>query len=292
MLRVLLILSGGAEARTATSAHDRRITSLSMLLRIGRARLFPKAKGLVLHEEVLSSVDRDALFGNAVRLSDAITALSTDQQEMISHNHNVNSKEMFRRVVKDGISCEHFESYGDGHALTYFRGALPFNDLGLDPSVLDVLSDVREVQQEVERSRTERQMRLTAPLKWRLTLNVYRPTAVRQVESNNDDNTDDGSGAAPKEGVGFPWHRDIEANGACTMILTLGAPAQLQFGWCSDGDGGDGLLYDDDVTVEEEATIEPGCLLLLTGPARWDMVHRVLPPLNAGLRASLVLGCW
>lgn len=100
--------------------------------------------------------------------------------------------------------------------------------------------------------------------------------------------------------------RDLIANGAATMILNLGEAGALQFGEEPAGEAPvDGLRYSSDHTVATDAAITPleevrltdGDLLVLTGRARWDYVHRVLPSeadtsASRGERVSLVWGVW
>ena len=94
--------------------------------------------------------------------------------------------------------------------------------------------------------------------------------------------------------AGFPWHRDLQSNGASTMILGLNAPGRLQFAENPVvGAAVDGMAYDDkDVNPIVDLTLPSGDLLVLTGKARWDMLHRVVAEESKVARISLVLGCW
>ena len=182
----------------------------------------------------------------------------------------------------EALPCEHFDSYADGHALTYFRGALPaFGGL------VGRLSALPAVRSEVARSRAEHGKPAADDFKWRLTLNHY-PTGAEQ----------------PRR-VGFPWHRDLIANGAATMILNLGGPGMLEFGEePGQEQPADGLLYPSDrahvgsapVVPMEEVRLTDGDLLVLTGEARWRYLHRVLPShiddASRCERVSLVWGVW
>ena len=76
----------------------------------------------------------------------------------------------------------------------------------------------------------------------------------------------------------------------------------LEFGEEPAGDGRvDGLKYsssDHDVALGEEVpvlervTLDDGDLLLLTGEARWEALHRVVPMQHETERISLVYGAW
>ena len=120
---------------------------------------------------------------------------------------------------------------------------------------------------------------MDAPFQWRLTLNRYVACDTH---------------ARP----GFPWHRDIEANGASTMILGLGSSGRLQF--AEDPEGGDlrlartldGLRYGSEYQPCVDLKLESGDLLALTGRSRWEMIHRVAGEGHADARMSLVFGCW
>jgi hypothetical protein len=227
------------------------------------------------------------------------TALSMPD-EMISPGHNINKKEKFKSVqllcpgcevfgdhAADSsvpLRCEHFSEYGDGHRLSYFRYNLP--RVGLADNTLQRLSAFPPVANEVFASRhssNETGRALTGPHRWRLTLNHYPASE---------------GGERP----GFPWHRDLKANGASTMILALGGSAQLQFGRLVSSGSHDGMLYaDHDVTTDSEVevletvTVEPADMLVLTGEGRWELLHRVLPGTiseDSPDRASAVWGVW
>lgn len=56
-----------------------------------------------------------------------------------------------------------------------------------------------------------------------------------------------------------------------------------------------GIAPGESVTTLEQLTLTDGDLLLLTGPARWDYLHRVVPTKATGTKAervSLVYGVW
>ena len=163
----------------------------------------------------------------------------------------------------------------DGHELTYFRSRIP--TLGV-PRLLNRLAELPTVGEEVERSRARHGRPAAALLRWKLTLNRYPPS---------------------RERVGFPWHRDLVANGACSLILNLGATGALEFG-AEEGERVDGLRYSSDhavlpgaqVPVLQRVSLDDGDLLVMTGRARWEALHRVVPTEREHERISLVWGAW
>ena len=174
--------------------------------------------GLYVLRDIISVAERRVLFERASVLSQRANrlALQSPGPSTASIAHNVNSEERFKSIslpldeeeAGRTSTCEHFASYADGHELTYFRSRIP--ELGV-PDLLSRFAALPAVSEEVERSRA-RYERPDGRFRWKLTLNRY-PRSV---------------GSAPP--IGFPWHRDLVANGACTMILNLGAPGFLEFG--------------------------------------------------------------
>ena len=169
------------------------------------------------------------------------------------------------------LRCEHFSEYGSRyHALSYFRGNENL------PRVLDpILAALREldVVRALGTAGGDGTDGDPLGLHWKLTLNHYKPR--------------DGAPAgtlAEAGGALFPWHTDLAANGEMTAIATLLAPATLEFAPHADPAAGD---------APTRVTAAPGSLVLLSGPARWEWVHRAVPhPDAAGKeRISLVLGC-
>lgn len=209
----------------------------------------------------------------------------------LDNDNNMNNNKM--------LLGDHFSSYGEGHCLTYYRGNQNIPRLGLPNDFLDrfissyediIEKELLESRERRQRERPKQQQKqldespspAERKKQWRLTLNYY-PLAT--------------SGGDVR--VGFPWHRDLHANGACSIILGLGSTGQLQFGK---------ELPNFDLTkpppqdhrVQDSELVEPvmtidlkqGNILLLTGPARWHYVHRVLPSAEGEERASLVYGVW
>jgi hypothetical protein len=243
------------------------------------------APGLLLWRGFVN--DPDNFFDRAWSLADqASSHAAASPERRVSPDHNLpNQKEEYislelpdeddpTRVLK----CEHFASYGDGHELTYFRGTrnLPSPVLPL----VEKLEALPAVHNEVLTGRERLGRRMDAKLEWRLTLNRYVAQDLSQARP------------------GFPWHRDIEANGASTMILGLGSSGRLQF--AEDSSAGDlrvtrnldGLRYDAEYEPSVDLQLESGDLLVLTGKSRWEMIHRVVGEGVGGARASLVFGCW
>ena len=192
------------------------------------------------------------------------------------------------------LSAEHFPHYGDGHRLTYFRGNRNIPRLGLPEGFLDQLASPSAVCGEIKeaRKRLGRRRRSSEANQWRLTLNHYPTFTVFD---------DDGGRTEDTTRVGFPWHRDLEANGAVSLILGLGSPGRLEFGLeepahldlARPPPADNRVEHPERMTPVRSVTLEPGALLTMTGPARWRFVHRVLRSTDpCGERASLVYGVW
>jgi len=255
---------------------------------VRHAETYPTVPGLALLRDFLPAESQNSVLAEVRRVAIAAEAgaLRGQRPPVVSPAHNLSSREEFVRVVlqettrsEERISCEHFGRYGDGHQLTYFRGALPSMNLG--KRWFDRLESLPWVVQELREQR-ERGRQVRCPTKWRMTLNRYSPGET-------------GSGLVRR--AGFPWHRDLEANGAVTMILALGSPGRLQFGQAADLP--DGLVPRElrqslEPKVLATVSLQPGALLVISGAARWELLHRVLPldSVDAPERFSLVFGCW
>ena len=194
-----------------------------------------------------------------------VAGIPQPEKGRVSRAHNLAEERAFHalRVADPAgdktLRCEHFAEYGSRHhALTYFRGT--DNIPAACAPVVAALEDLDVVKA------------LGDELTWKLTLNDYKARGA-----------DDGA-LAEAGGALFPWHTDLAANGEITCISTLLAPAILDFAPHADLSAAD---------RPTRVVVHPGTLVLLSGPARWDWVHRAMPhPDAAGKeRISLVLGC-
>lgn len=131
------------------------------------------------------------------------------------------------------------------------------------------------------RSHSNQPVPAVAPISRRSRSGLTR-AAVTRSEQRPRKGGDDGTELSEAGGALFPWHTDLAANGEITAIATLLAPATLEFAPHADHPG-----------VPTTIDAMPGSLVLLSGEARWEWVHRALPhPGAAGKeRISLVLGC-
>ena len=188
--------------------------------------------GLEVVRSFCSAAEARSLLVAATRLSAQATAASraAPGAAITSAAHNVNSQELFRSLelpLDEGGSaqCEHFESYADGHSLTYFRGRLPMLGAHDLPGRLASLPSVRG---ELARSRLRLGRPHPAAPRWKLTLNRY--PSLHRLGTTGRAGEVGGSAGVPGERVGFPWHRDLEANGAASLILSLGGRGELELG--------------------------------------------------------------
>eukprot|EP01062_Namystynia_karyoxenos_P068733 TRINITY_DN6372_c1_g1_i1.p2 TRINITY_DN6372_c1_g1~~TRINITY_DN6372_c1_g1_i1.p2 ORF type:complete len:304 (+),score=78.48 TRINITY_DN6372_c1_g1_i1:84-914(+) len=252
---------------------------------VPRGVLFDRVPGLVLVPDFLGPAEHDLALDAARRLSEKADALAASGQPLESPRHNLNQREQYVSLQlpvpgQGAVTCEHFRNYGDGHRLTYFRGNQNVPNLGLGDSLVARLGALPWVEAELREQRALRGKPQRPPV-WRMTLNRYPAGDV----------------AAPR--TGFPWHRDLVANGASTMILALGSPGSLEFGRLASFDGKEGLRYadhdaagDEEVEVLEHIELAPRGLLVLAGEARWKLLHRVVAARDGAERVSLVYGVW
>lgn len=244
-------------------------------LHITRIYLADLARGLAylpsflsppLHSEVLQHcITLNRLADTQARGTEASSTEIPQPKHVESSEHNLSTRESFARVfLSDGnrkLRAEHFVRYGEqGHELTYLRGNdnIPAFVKELLLPTILTVPCVAELSNSVG-NRT---------LNWKMTLNIYRE-----------------HGAAL---AGFPFHVDIPSNGAVTMILSLMAGARMELVHESDTKNADVRVVD----------MEPSSLLVLSGEARYNWRHRVLPTNVANKvaqneigRVSLVLGC-
>lgn len=186
-----------------------------------------------------------------------------------SQQHNLSSEEKFMSVSVNGLNGEFFAEYGEpGHSLLYLRGNKnipPWHRTYLLPA----LESLPEVEEAISQRRGRQQQQ--DAWDWRQTVNVY---------TQND-------GRGGGERAGFGWHVDIPANGLITMILTLQATGTLELRPV------DAKLQGKEDGGDDVASVEltEGSLLVLSGEARWDWAHRIVPSLDGGERVSVVFGC-
>lgn len=202
--------------------------------------------GLEVVRSFCTAAEARSLLVAATRLSAQATAASraAPGAAIASAAHNVNSQERFRSLelpLDEGGSaqCEHFESYADGHSLTYFRGRLPLLGAHDLPGRLASLPSVRG---ELARSRRRLGRPHPAAPRWKLTLNRY--PSLYGAGATGGAGEVGGSLGVLGERVGFPWHRDLEANGAASLILSLGGRGELELGTEPEPDQrSDGIRY-------------------------------------------------
>ncbi|CAJ1335319.1 unnamed protein product [Effrenium voratum] len=227
--------------------------------------------GLHLNNDFLTEAEELDICREVTRVfSLARSASALIAKPVRSQSHNLPFDEHFKRVnvpamqaCDQMLACEYFDKYGDqGHELIYFsRGPLDSVPNFVQSLVVDRIRDILALL-----PATSEKGKLVHPSpdafrdKWRLTLNHY---------SN--------SGAADRPG--FPFHKDIRANGDVTMILTLGSSATME------------LAQETEPHVPTVSVkLHPRSLLLLSNEARWRRVHCVLPVASPAERSSLVLG--
>lgn len=276
--------------------------------------------GLYIVPKFLSPAEHRNLFSAAVACSNECSRLArnadTPPRISLAHNSNVRSEYhsvTFRNHTSErGCGCETFLNYGGsvGHTLSYFRNKLP-SQLLPDES-LNHLELFPPISKELVRSRNARGRNQTfgarmdgnieedqpTNIKWKLTLNHYEQTKDTAQRP------------------GFAWHRDLESNGACSLILTLGTAATIDFaredysvpvGSTRNSDTfiadrlksnleteTNGSARREERNIVSSMELHPGSLAILTGPARWDFLHRVRPDprKDAKERVSIVYGCW
>ena len=176
-----------------------------------------------------------------------------------SHAHNLPSEEYYvpLKLELEGesrvLSSAYFPKYGaGGHELVYFsRGtlqSLPLFAREFIGAMVPALSPLVSVEG-----------------KWRLTLNSYLPS--------------ENSAASLATRPGFPFHKDLPANGDVTLILTLLAKGDLE------------LVPEMDPQMKPTLVqLRPGSLLVLSGEARWRWLHRIRPLATTAGRLSVVFG--
>ena len=158
----------------------------------------------------------------------------------------------------ESVVAQVFAGYGsDTHTLTYFLGRKNIPVRIGDALIPMVEALVKEcgIADEVSGD-------------WRLSMNVYGEedgdtcSAADEEEVKEDDASS------------FGWHKDIAANGDFTAITSLAGVGAIEFR----------SPQGEVVGVE----LDPGSVLIASGPARWEWDHRVAS--TSPGRLSLVLG--
>jgi hypothetical protein len=190
----------------------------------------------------------------------------TKARTYLSKQHNLKTDEHYHQVTFETngqiLNLQHFFKYGEeGHSLTYFIGIQSIPQFVKDALIvpMEQIEVVKELKSQKKGNKS---------LDWNLTLNTYRPPLHK-----------------PNQMPGFEFHKDIPSNGDITAIFTLLSEAEVE------------MKPTMESPVAFRETLIPGSLFLLSGPSRWDWLHRVQPkdvPLvdsETIRRVSLVLGC-
>lgn len=246
-------------------------TSIRMLATCSRS--FPP--GLVFLSRFLEESQRTPVQARAKELyrkiiSQQQTAPTQEARSYLSKYHNLKSKEYYKAVHfedQDGrkISCQYFQKYGEeGHQLSYFIGN---NNIPrfIQTDLITRMLDIPEVRNLKEADKGI----------WNFTFNTY---ALLENASKL------------ATMAGFPYHKDIESNGEITAIYSLGEESTFE------------IRHPERPDQVTRFPLVDNSFILLSGPARWDYEHRVIPvviqkktsqlwnEIEAIKRISLVLG--
>ncbi len=219
--------------------------------------LDPQAQGPLLSQSLLLHRQIEQIAQNTP---------GTKARTYLSRQHNLKTDEYYHRVTVETngqmLNLQHFFKYGEeGHTLTYFIGIQNIPQFVKDALIIPMeqIDVVKELQAQKKENK---------PLDWNLTLNTYKPPLhkLNQIP-------------------GFDFHKDIPSNGDITAIFTLLSEADVE------------MKPTMESPVAYRETLIPGSLFLLSGPSRWDWLHRVqskdVPLIDSETirRVSLVLGC-
>lgn len=229
-----------------------------------RQLLKTKTPGLIVFEKFLAQKSCEELTHESLALRAKIDGARASALSYQSHQHNITGERHYKAVVVQdqfrNLNGEDFTDYGDqSHTLTYFRDNHNI-PFFVSNHLIAPLCKLPVIAQIARQGL----------LNWRFTFNTY---------SNRHEDE--------KSLAGFPFHQDIAVNGLITMIYSLGAKATFQ------------IRDPENHTDCESIELEPNSLLLLTGKARWDYEHSVIPSNTHSpslgstriRRISLVLGC-
>lgn len=218
-----------------------------------------RVSGMRFIPNFLNPNDQSRMLDSSLLLHQKIVKAAEKELRRIyvSKEHNLIIEKSYQLLKIDGQFCQHFGNYGEN------GHALTYfqNNSNIPPFVKELVVDRMEELKEVKNLKSNRK----SGLNWKFTFNTYK-TIDDQV-------------------AGFPFHKDIRSNGDITAIVTLYSSAELQMRKSAH----------EQPCVSLQLT--PGSLFVLSGEARWDWEHRVLPqkihavPINDLARISLVVGC-
>ena len=179
-----------------------------------------------------------------------------------SHAHNLPGDEYYfplklqTEPASEVLSSAYFPKYGDeGHELIYFsKGSLRSLPHFAQEFIQDRISSLKSITPFI-----------AVEGKWRLTLNRYTPS--------------NGLACQPATRPGFPYHKDLPANGDITFILTLLETGEMELVPEADPQRPPTLIK-----------LKPGSLLLLSDDSRWRWLHRICPSQAGVGRMSVVFG--
>jgi hypothetical protein len=167
--------------------------------------------GLFYYKNFLSNEEHQLLLEGSYKHLDEMKRYIQDRKPtgFVSKKHNLTSQESYNNVLlvdedSSSKSCQVFEKYGeDGHVLVYFIGnnQIPLHIKKEVLPKLIHLDPVKELKPTIQDAKE---------FDWRLTVNYYEKSTTNSFG-------------------GFPFHRDIAANGLITSILTLESPALIEF---------------------------------------------------------------
>ncbi|KAG2382477.1 hypothetical protein C9374_005057 [Naegleria lovaniensis] len=282
----------------------------------------PSVPGLFKIKDFISPNERDHVMSEMKHIQQQLIHYFQHpegaKELFVSQYHNLTSKESFQKVKLEELSqgekpyfVEVFEQYGhEGHCLVYCRNSnLPkFTKEIIQKKLLQhpqtkqlVIENVREEIRKMllmasneEMSTVKTSQDVFSNIDWKVALNFYK------VKDNHLS--------------GFSFHRDIASNGNITAILALQSYGMLEFKKPNveydgfkpkENQSNEQQLVERHLEEDHETSkvlVEPRTLLILSGEARWDYLHRV-PPLEKEFefegkkyvredsRWSVVFGC-
>ena len=217
----------------------------------------PNVPGLIHHSHFLDQTSSEELYHQTLELQSKITLhrekVKTTHQSQL---HNLPFEKQYKLL--------HFEDTPGKkiNAQTFTNYGSPGHDLTYfidNPNIPTFIKDslIRHLETLPPIQSLIKQK--NTPLNWRFTLNIYHNT--------------------PQTQAGFDWHTDIAPNGEITTITTLIGSALFK-------------IRQNPTNPTTPVFLTPGSLVLLSGPARWDYEHCVVPQQTTSKhRISLVLGC-